>query len=83
MKTLFKELRAQFSLTEWLQAMKQGIKELFNQWSLREWTLAIFCYMPTATGKRVSGSVRTIPGGTPNEIHSALVLLKFNLKNQN
>jgi len=77
---LLTEIRAQFSISEWLHAMKQGIKELFNQWSLREWLCAFFAYYPNATGKRVSGSVRTIPGGTPNEIYQALTNLQKQFK---
>jgi len=60
---LFTELRAQFSIREWLNAMKQGIKELFNQWSIREWTLAIFCYFPNAHGvKPKAGAKLSQPG---------------------
>lgn len=76
------ELRAQFSVREWLDAMKQGIKELFNQWSVREWTLAIFCYYPTATGVKPKAGARTISNGsTPTEIYSALIKLQQSFKN--
>ena len=39
MKNLLSEFRAQFSLREWLCAMKQGVKELIP---------AFFTYIPTA-----------------------------------
>lgn len=54
MKTLLKEIRAQFSLNEWLSAMKQGAKELLP---------AFFCYIPTAHAKSVKGgAILTQPG---------------------
>jgi len=63
--------------------MKKLLTELRAQFSLREWTLAIFCYMPTSHGvKPKAGARLTQPGHNAEAIHSALVLLKFNLKNQ-
>ena len=73
---LLSEIKSQFNLREWLDAIKQGIKELFNQWSISEWAKAFFAYMPTATGKRINGKVRTINGGTSSEIFDALTKLQ-------
>ena len=77
MKNLLLELRAQFSLREWLCAMKQGVKELIPQINLREWVAAFLFYVPTANKPRISGKYRTIPGGTSDEIYNALKQLKY------
>jgi hypothetical protein len=77
MKTLFKEIRAQFTLSEWIDAMKQAIKELFNQWSIKEWVYAFFVYVPTANGVRPKVGARLVyPGGTSEEIYNDLKLMK-------
>lgn len=74
---LLKEIRAQFSINEWIDAIKQGIKELFNQWSISEWAKAFFAYMPTATGKRIKAGARLVSkGGTSEEIFNAIKKLQ-------
>lgn len=79
---LLSEIRAQFSLNEWLSAMKQGVKELRTQINLREWIAAFLFYVPTAHAKRMKGGYRTVSkGGTAEQIHSALVLMQYQLKN--
>lgn len=77
MKNLLTELRAQFSIREWLDAMKQGIKELFNQWSVREWIAAFLFYVPTAHCTSVKPGAKLLhAGGTSTEIYNALVKMK-------
>ena len=52
--SLLSEFRAQFSLREWLCAMKQGVKELIP---------AFFTYIPTAHCKTIKGGAKlTQPG---------------------
>ena len=72
MKTLIKELRAQFSIKEWIDAIKQAVKELFMQWSVKEWVHAFFVYVPTANAKSIKSGYKTIPGGSSDEIFKAL-----------
>jgi len=45
---LLLEFRKQFSLREWLCAMKQGVVELRPQINLKEWIAAFLFYVPTA-----------------------------------
>jgi len=77
---LLSEFRAQFSLREWLCAMKQGVKELMPQISLKEWIAAFLFYVPTANKPRISGKYKTIPGGTSDEIYNALTNLQKEMK---
>lgn len=74
---LLSEIKSQFNLREWLDAIKQGIKELFNQWSISEWAKAFFAYMPTATGVKPKGGAKLMyQGGTSDEIFTTLNKLK-------
>jgi hypothetical protein len=79
---LLTEFKQQFTLNEWINAMKQGIKELFNQWSFSEFAKAFFAYMPTATGQRIKGGFKTIKGGTSDEIFTALTKLQKEVKGE-